>query len=205
MMELRHSRWIRRVRTAALLFLCWVVVPFAVVEIAMIVLEPYLFTGFFQYDRDIGYRVRPQPGSTNELGFNDKHYALQPPQGVFRILVIGDSFGWAGGMDGNYTAILEKSLNDVAPGRPVEVINASLPMSHTGDQLVLLKKFGLQFQPDLVLLGFFAGNDFLDADPTRKRIVVNDTYLDIKRHREVTFFGYPIVAKSRLVAFIKQK
>jgi hypothetical protein len=205
MFKLKRVPWGRRASTAALLLFCWVLVPLLVVEIAMIVLEPYLFTGFFQYDRDIGFRVRPEPGSTNELGFNDRDYPLRRHPGVFRILVIGDSFGWAGGMHGNYTGVLEQKLNESGRGRPVEVINATLPMSHTGEQLALLKKYGLQFEPDLVVLGFFAGNDFLDADPRRRRIVVNDTYLDIMDERELTLFGYPIVAQSRLAAFVRQK
>ena len=190
---------------AALLFFCWVVLPLVLVEIAMIVLEPLVFKGFYQYDQDIGFRVRPQAGRTNALGFNDRDYPLQRQPGAFRILVIGDSFGWAGGMHGNYTALLEEKLNAAARGGSVEVINASLPMSHTGDQLTLLKKYGLPFEPHLVVVGFFTGNDFLDADPRRKRIVVNDTYLDIRRSREVTVFGYPIVRQSRLLAFVKQK
>jgi hypothetical protein len=202
---MRELAWRRRAATAALLFFCWVVVPLVVVEIAMIVLEPYLSTGFFQYDQDIGFRVRPQPGRTNELGFNDRDYPSQRQPGVFRILVIGDSFGWAGGMHGNYTAMLEEKLNETGRAGPVEVINASLPMSHAGEQLALLEKYGLRFEPHLVVLGFFVGNDFLDADPRRKRIVVNDTYLDIRRGREVILFGYPIVRQSRLLAFIKQK
>ena len=205
MTEPRAPGWRRRASTAALLLFCWVVVPLLLVEIAMIVLEPHLFTGFFQYDRDIGFRVRPEPGRTNELGFNDKSYPFRPQPGVFRILVLGDSFGWSGGMNRNYTALLEQNLNTARLGRTVEVINASLPMSHTGHQLVLLEKYGLQFEPHLVVLGFFAGNDFLDADPSRKRIVVNDTYVDIKRKREWAVFGYPIVPRSRLVAFVKQK
>jgi hypothetical protein len=101
--------------------------------------------------------------------------------------------------------MLEEKLNETGRAGPVEVINASLPMSHAGEQLALLEKYGLRFEPHLVVLGFFVGNDFLDADPRRKRIVVNDTYLDIRRGREVTLFGYPIVRQSRLLAFIKQK
>jgi hypothetical protein len=78
-------------------------------------------------------------------------------------------------------------------------------MTHTDEQLEMLKKYGLQYQPDIVFLGFFAGNDFVDADPYRKRIVVNDTYYDIDRRREKIFLGYPIIGKSRLWTFVKQK
>ncbi|MFH2000748.1 MAG: hypothetical protein ABIK28_13785, partial [Planctomycetota bacterium] len=74
-----------------------------------------------------------------------------------------------------------------------------------GEQLAVLKKFGLQYNPDLVLLGFFVGNDFIDADPNRKRIVVNDLYLDIDRRDEIIFLNRPVIFRSRLFAFLQQK
>ena len=72
-------------------------------------------------------------------------------------------------------------------------------------QELLQKKYALQYNPDLVVLGFFAGNDFLDADPKRKRIIVNDIYVDIKRNKELILLGYPIIGRSRLLMFIEQK
>lgn len=190
---------------AILLLFVWFVIPFVLLEIAMTVFDPYLFKGFYQYDPDIGFRVRPHAQGTNQFGFNDKEYPLQREPGTFRILVLGDSFGWAGGKDGNYTALLEDKLNN-PPSKPlVEVINATCPMTHTGEQLLLLKKWGLQFQPDLVVLGFFAGNDFIDGNPNRKRIVVNDTFIDIDKRRELTLFGYPIIRRSRSFLFVQQK
>jgi SGNH hydrolase-like domain, acetyltransferase AlgX len=200
------SRALRRISQAILLLFFWLVLPLVLVEIAMIVLEPYLFTGFYQYDPDIGFRVRPYYGGTNRFGFNDKDYPLQRDPGTFRVLVLGDSFGWAGGKDGNYTALLEEKLSAAAAsGRRVEVINAGYPQTHTGEQLLMLEKYGLQYEPDLVVLGFFAGNDFVDADPNRKRIIVNDIYIDIDKRKEFTLFGYPIVPKSRFLLFVQQK
>ncbi len=87
----------------------------------------------------------------------------------------------------------------------VEVINVGYPGTHTGEQLAMLKKFGLPFQPDLVILGFFAGNDFVDADPFRKRIALNGMHIDIDRRSEIRFLGRPIVFKSRLWIFLQQK
>jgi hypothetical protein len=176
-----------------------------VVETAMIVLEPYLFSGPFQYDPHIGFRHRPYYSGANRFGFNDKDYSLQREPGTFRVLFVGDSFGWAGGKDGNYTALLEEKLNAATPERRVEVINTGYHGTHTGEQLLMLEKYGLQYEPDLVVLGFFAGNDFIEADPNRKRIVVNDIYIDIDKRKEMTLFGYPIVANSRLLMFVQQK
>lgn len=186
------------------LFISIILACLAVLEVAMIILEPWMFKGFYQYDRDLGFRVRPYANGTNRFGFNDADYPLQKSPNTTRILVLGDSFNWAGGREKNYTAVLRRKFQDHRAPR-VEIINAGYPMTHTGEQLALLKTFGLQYNPDFVLLGFFAGNDFLDADPNRKRVVVNDLYLDIDRRRELIILGYPIIPTSRLVTFIRQK
>ena len=185
---------------ATMIFIC-----FVLLEFSMIILEPYLFSGFYQYDPDLGFRVRPHARGTNRFGFNDRDYPLQKDSNTFRILVVGDSFNWAGGKQKNYTTMLEKQFEKYYGGHQVDVINAGYPMTHTAEQLEMLKKYGLQYNPDLVFLGFFIGNDFIDADPNRKRIVVNDVYFDIDKRKELTLLGYPIVQKSRLLHFVKQK
>jgi len=161
--------------------------------------------GLYQYDPDLGFSVRPYSQGTNRFGFNDRDYGIDKEEGVYRILVIGDSFNWAGGREENYTALLEDAMEAHFGSHRVDVINAGYPMTHTGEQLAILQKFGLQYSPDLVVVGFFAGNDFIDADPNRKRIVINDTYYDIDRRYELRAMGYPIVFKSRLWHFIKQR
>lgn len=188
-----------------LLLFCWTILPLFMVEILMIVLEPYLSQGLYQYDPDLGFKIRPYANGNNQFGFNDQDYPLQKQPDKYRILVVSDSFNWAGGKEGNYTALLEKKFARYYQNPQVEVINTGYPGTHTGEQLAMLKKYALQYNPDLVVLGFFAGNDFLDADPKRKRIIVNDIYVDIKRNKELILFGYPIIGKSRLLMFIEQK
>jgi len=188
---------------------CSVIFILVSVELVMIVFEPYLFKGFLQYDPDLGFRVRSRFPSfdgtlTNEFGFNDRDYPLQKTPGTFRIEVVGDSFGWAGGRDGNYTALLEKMFERRDGAHLVDVVNTGYPMTHTGEELAMLKKYGLQYNPDLVVLGFVE-NDFLEADPDRKRIIVNGLYIDISKSHEHIIFGYPIVPQSRLLLFIQQK
>lgn len=182
-----------------------ILITFLFLEIFMIVLDPYFSVGFFQYDPDMGFKVRPYANGTNRFGFNDLDFPLKKPPHTFRIVIIGDSFNWIGGKDWNYTVFLKKAFRKYYGDERVEVINVGYPGTHTGEQLIMLKKFALQYNPDLVFLGFFAGNDFYDADPHRKRIVVNDLYLDIDPRHELIFFGYPIVFKSRLINFVQQK
>ncbi|NEP88917.1 MAG: hypothetical protein F6K18_19910 [Okeania sp. SIO2C2] len=191
--------------TFLLLTFTWIVIPLFLVEIVMIVLEPYLFKSLYQYDSDLGFRVRPYINGNNQFGFNDRDYSLQKDQNKFRLLVVSDSFNWAGGKEGNYTALLEKKFDNYYGKQQVDVINVGYPGTHTGEQLGMLKKYGLQYNPDLVVLGFFVGNDFRDADPERKRIIVNGIYIDIDKEDELIIFGYPIIGRSRLLMFLQQK
>lgn len=180
-------------------------IVFVILELVFIFLEPVLFKGFYQYDPDMGFKVRPHARNTNRLGFNDKDWPLEKEPGTFRIVVLSDSFNWSMGRDKNYVGQLGRMFNERYRNKKIEVINIGYPMTHPGEQLVLLMKYGMLYDPDLVCLGVFVGNDFLDAEPNRKRIVLNDTYIDIDRRYEVTIFGYPIVAKSRVFLFLKQK
>jgi hypothetical protein len=183
----------------------WVILPLLTVELLMIILEPYLFKGFFQYDSDIGFRVRPYTKGSNQFGFNDRDYPLDRTSETTRLLILGDSYGWVGGLLENYTAVLDNQLVHQFGENKIEVINAGYSMTHTGEQRKILEKYGMQYQPDLVILGFFAGNDFYEAQPDRKRIVVNDIYFDIHPKQELIIFGYPIIPQSRLILLIRQK
>jgi hypothetical protein len=182
----------------------------------MTVLDPYVFKGRFEYDPDMGFRIRAYYPTglydeashdtvTNRFGFNAPDYPLAKTPGTFRILFVGDSFGWAGGLKGNYIGLLQQTFDAQNDSRRIEIINTGYPGTHTGEQLIMLRKFGLQYDPDLVILGFFAGNDFSDADPYRKRIVLNDSLYDIDRRNELRLLGYPIVLQSRAYIFLQQK
>lgn len=201
----RISWGYRPLLRAAIVLMVTAASCFILLEAFMIVLEPYLFTGLYQYDPELGFRVRPNARGTNSFGFNDHDYPLVRRPGSFRMLIVGDSLGWTGGLEGNYTAILERKLEHRYGNGYVEVINTGYPMTATAEQLGILRRYGFRYDPDLVVLGFFVGNDFLDADPYRKRLVLNNTYFDIDRRHELRLFGYPMVPQSRLIKFLKQR
>jgi len=77
--------------------------------------------------------------------------------GTIRILGLSDSFGQAGGRD-NYHYQLEELAQTA--NFPVEMVNFSVRGYEPYEQLQLLRQFGAQYQPDIVLHGFFVGNDF---------------------------------------------
>ncbi len=80
----------------------------------------------------------------------------------FRILVVGDSFTFGHGCTAaeTYASVLERALTGACGGREVEVINAGYAACNYPDTYYLyLKKIGLELEPDLVIVGFFIGND----------------------------------------------
>ena len=174
-------------------------------EVAMIVLEPHVFGGIYLYDPDTGFRVRPGERQSNSLGFFDADYVTPAPADVVRVVVVGDSFSWNGGLEGNYTSILERRFEERYGWHRVDVVNTGYPGTNTREQLAMLEKFAMRYEPDIVLLGFFLGNDFLDAQPYRKRIVVNDTFFEVDARELRTFWGYPLVPQWRLRQFARQK
>ncbi len=101
-----------------------------------------------------------------ERAFSNRYCNLWPhtiepqkPEGVFRILGLADSFGWAD-FENNYHFIIEDSLK--RKGKKVEVVNFSIRGSSIYYEYQNLKRHGERFHPDLLLLGFFVGNDFTD-------------------------------------------
>jgi len=181
-----------------------IIFSFFILEVLLIILEPCPVKSYYQYDYDLGFRVRPYAGESNRFGFNDRDYSLQKDIGNYRILVVGDSFNWYGGKGGNYTAMLERKLEEYYGRHYIDVINVGYSMTHTAEQLAILKKYGLRYNPDAVLLGFFAGNDFIDADPYRKRVAALGTFADIDKRTERTFFNRrPILPKPRLYYIIR--
>lgn len=182
-------------------------------EFLLLIFNDLVFrNSFYIYDPDTGFRARSYASwgdnITNEFGFNDRDYLHEKKPGTYRILILGDSFNWAGGLKGNYASILEQKFETEFGDPRVEIINAGYDGTHTGEQLVALKKFGLQYNPDLVVLGFFIGNDFYDATPWRRRINMAGSNIDIdtRTNIELTLWGKLVLPlKSRLYIFLRDQ
>jgi lysophospholipase L1-like esterase len=98
--------------------------------------------------------------TVNSLGLRGEEISLQKPDGVTRILVLGDSFTFGVYVDDQdtYPAVLQDLLRDA--GQHVEVINAGYADGwDTDEHYAWLVNRGLEFSPDLIIYGFFIGND----------------------------------------------
>ena len=100
----------------------------------------------------------------NQLGLRDPRERYEKPPGTFRILLLGDSFMEAVQVEQRETtaAVLEARLRALRPDLNVEVINAGVAGWGTGIEGLYLDQEGYRFEPDLVLVGFFVGNDLHD-------------------------------------------
>ena len=100
----------------------------------------------------------------NQLGLRDPRESYAKPPGTFRILLLGDSFMEGVQVEQRETtaAVLEARLRALKPDLNVEVINAGVAGWSTGIEGLYLEHEGYRFEPDLVLVGFFIGNDLHD-------------------------------------------
>jgi lysophospholipase L1-like esterase len=99
---------------------------------------------------------------TNRMGLReDRDYEPGKPTNTIRIVGIGDSgmFGWDVEQGEEYLAVLESNLNARADGRVYEVINLGVPGYNTQLEVESLRMKGLQYRPDIVIVGW-CDNDF---------------------------------------------
>jgi lysophospholipase L1-like esterase len=125
-------------------------------------------------------------------GFRDtRDFEYAKPQGVLRVLVLGDSFtvGYEVAQDQTYASVLERYL--AKHGVKVEVLNAGMSGSSTAEELVFLEQEGVKYLPDVVVLGFFWNDldDNLKADLFRVEgdslVVHRKEYIPAVRARNV--------------------
>lgn len=127
------------------------------------------------YELRPGARLELDSGSRhalyaiNSLGFRDEEFPEEKPEGVFRILMLGDSmtFGPAMNLGQTYPKVLEELLNESAEaGLRFQVINAGVSGYNTYQELATWCNVGVALDPDLVIVGFCVN----DVDDPRRHV-----------------------------------
>jgi hypothetical protein len=167
----------------AALVLFGVAFALAVWEVALRWLEPSPRTmggrrvlHELRLDRPWLYRLRPGTSGymtpqmsilyrVNADGFRDRLRERPKPDGVYRILVLGDSvtFGYGVEAEQSFPRLLEDELAERAPAAGIEVLNFGVGGYNPYTEVELFKDIGTRYEPDLVIVQFCI-ND-LD-DPT---------------------------------------
>jgi len=113
--------------------------------------------GFAPFTKSYGFVL-------NSRSLRTKEYAVEKPPGITRVLAFGDSFTWASGglpHKQHWTVILEDRLRRTS-GSQIEVLRFGVPATGPDFQHRLWQLEGVRLEPDLVVVGFFIGNDFVD-------------------------------------------
>ena len=100
----------------------------------------------------------------NSLGYRQAEFdPVKADQ--LRIVALGDSFTFGDGVEERdaWPRALERALAAGA-SRRVEVINAGVPGRWVDEYYLELKRRSLPLQPDVVVVGFFLGNDIVGPD-----------------------------------------
>lgn len=164
----------RRVAFAAVMIL----VPLGLLEVLVRVLDrrdPVVEAA----DGGLEFRFLPRavlPGrdgvALNDRGFWDVDRPVERPAGVTRLVMLGDSFtfGYTAHAD-TIPGVIERELQARRPDR-VEVHNLGVLAYGTDQEVVLLEREALPRRPDVVLIGFYVGNDVRDNARTSERTVL---------------------------------
>ncbi|MFC2061233.1 hypothetical protein ACFLUV_01830 [Elusimicrobiota bacterium] len=103
--------------------------------------------------------------NNNPYFFTDKNWDMQKQDGIYRIAVLGDSFIWGDGIVYNkvWSYKLRKKIN--AKYKNVELLSWGKNGWHTGNEFEFMKDIGINYNIDLVVIGFvindpnYAGNN----------------------------------------------
>lgn len=105
-----------------------------------------------------GY-IYDQETVINGRGERGKLYPYEKKPGTKRLVFIGDSltFGFGNKLNESYPYLLENSLNQ-ASQETYEAINLGVYSYNTVQQVQSLKRKGLHYSPDIVVVGFYIAN-----------------------------------------------
>ena len=202
-------------------------------EVAIRYIEPQrldFVRPIYDADEDLIFKLRKNHTSfysqfefnveenTNSVGLRDREFGERDPESI-RILGLGDSYAFGQGVsiEEAYIKQLEAGLQD-SLSKKVETINAGVPAYGLVQEVRYLEKYGLGLDPDVVLVGFFIGNDIVDSyelfdSDGKATIGVRDNYLFTRKARDedggirglTAPLRYQLATGSHLYIFLRNR
>ncbi len=143
----------------------------------------------------------------NSNNFRDFEYPVEKAEGVFRIIVVGDSFTQGGGVnfDDIYPKRLERYLLEYqnVRKRRYQVLNWGRPGSSTPYEASRIMEEAVRWKPDLVLLGYCL-NDAEDQSDREGIIQLRRRYRPDKFEEGRGLVGL-LTARSALVRLVRRR
>ena len=172
---------------------------------------------FQKHDEIRGFSLLPNSSGTwsregegkvsiNSVGLRDFEHSINKPLNNFRIAILGDSFAEARSVDIDKTFWFKlkndlKFCKKLHFEKNIEIINFGITEYGTTQQYLTLQKIW-KYDPDIILLAFFSGNDIADnyKSLSRKKyrpyfqfnkkneVEVDDSFLDSKPYKILSSF-----------------
>lgn len=120
------------------------------------------------------------PSESNAFGYRDADHTEEKPPGVYRVLILGDSLAMGYGIEryaDTFPGVLDAQLRAKDPD--VEVLNFGVNGYNTQQEVELLLKRGLAYQPDLVLLQYCLNDTGHTAGDVMIRLLRHERRLDV--------------------------
>lgn len=165
---------------------------------------------YYVYDSMLGWKNAPSRSgidadisvSINSHGLRGPERSWEKPQNTRRIVVLGDSFTFGLGVsdEKTYPFVLEKLLAEYSP--PYEVLNMGVSDYGTDLEYLAFRRDGVRYSPDIVILAFYARNDFDDIvafhrSVRGKPVIVDESLRPV--HVPAPFFVRPPGSQGRFV------
>jgi lysophospholipase L1-like esterase len=132
----------------------------------------------------------------NSQGLRNRETPFAKPEGVTRILVLGDSMteGIQVSEEQTFCSVLESMLNK-ATERKYEVINTGVAHFGTANELLYYQNEGYKYQADLVILAFLTTNDITDNVYEFRG---NKPYFVLNANEQLELHDFPASADTSL-------
>lgn len=153
------------------------------------------------HDR-LGYRLRPGTVTrlswegydyvvqANALGFPGPLYSEEKDAGIYRILVTGDAFESAEGVDTDqsWPRLLERAL--LKEGWNVQVLNFSITGWGPNQYESVIREYAPRYLPDLLIVGFFV-NEFFDVQMSAQDFTASIGFSLPEQNGLSSYIGFP--------------
>lgn len=147
------------------------------------------------------YHAKKYKVTTNSMGLREKELPLKKGNKIYRLLFLGDSitFGLGVEVDATFVRIIENLLNTSSYDKGFETVNAGISGASSIQEISLLKKTGIKYQPDIVVLDFYL-NDILipETYDTKTNQEINQQWKDFLKYEIPIPFKKFFATKSEL-------
>ncbi len=180
---------------------------FGAIGFSCVVMEGFLYVKY--HDVQIGGVTSPSRYTfykkyyrLNEAGFRDVNHSLRKPEGTTRIVVVGDSFTFGAGVkqvDDLYFKILEQKLQQEYPAQTFKSVSIAKKGWSTAQEFKAFKTLGMNYNPDLVILGYVLNDPESPEIKARKSSEFHDDHLlpyPYGKFLYATSFAYFIIEKK---------